>query len=158
MAKRGRSGRSPFRPKEGVFERLTYTEDQFSRLSRPQKKEQVLWEQGYRCNFCGDSQWMGRSHKFDLHHKHGKTGVRNPHGRWNLECLCPNCHSQKPGYRGEAKVKARPEDIADTYLRNGGNLLGAFRSHGYSSYGSRSMREAVKREAAGKQWIDDPPA
>lgn len=50
-----------------------------------------------RCEKCGISHWLGRKLSIHLHHKNG-DGTDNR--LFNLEFLCPNCHSQTDTYGG----------------------------------------------------------
>jgi DNA-binding CsgD family transcriptional regulator/predicted DNA-binding protein YlxM (UPF0122 family) len=50
-----------------------------------------------RCEECGLTEWRGRSLSFALHHVNGD---RHDNRLFNLELLCPNCHSQTENYSG----------------------------------------------------------
>jgi hypothetical protein len=64
-----------------------------------------------RCEQCGTSEWQGKKLNIHLHHKNG-DGTDNR--LFNLEMLCPNCHSQTDTYGGRNghrrhKTRRRPE-------------------------------------------------
>lgn len=60
------------------------------------KKLRVLFEQNYLCNICKrEFIWEGKKLIPHLHHKNGD---HDDDTRENLECLCPNCHSQTKSY------------------------------------------------------------
>ncbi len=64
-----------------------------------------LVSEGYKemkCECCGITDWMGKPITFQLHHKDGDH-LNNE--LENLECLCPNCHTQTDNYAGKGKCK-----------------------------------------------------
>jgi heterodisulfide reductase subunit B len=82
-----------------------YKNAKFENLGVTSKKRRILKEQNYCCNKCGISKWMGNPIIFDLHHK-DKNKKNN--SRENLECLCPNCHSQTESYRRYPEILKKP--------------------------------------------------
>ncbi|MCA1800164.1 MAG: HNH endonuclease [Actinobacteria bacterium] len=50
-----------------------------------------------RCEGCGRDTWLDQPISLELHHV---DGDRFNNSLENLEILCPNCHSQKPGNSG----------------------------------------------------------
>ena len=67
-------------------------------------RERLLREgvKAYRCEKCGNTEWMGKPIALELHHV---NGVRNDQRLENLLLLCPNCHAQTKNYRGKNKGK-----------------------------------------------------
>ena len=59
-------------------------------------KRYLLEQQNHKCAKCGISDWNNRPIVLELEHKDGNS---NNNLRDNLECLCPNCHSQTPTYK-----------------------------------------------------------
>jgi 5-methylcytosine-specific restriction endonuclease McrA len=50
-----------------------------------------------KCERCGISEWCGKKLSIQLHHRNG-DGTDNR--LWNLEMLCPNCHSLTDTFGG----------------------------------------------------------
>lgn len=69
----------------------------FDSLGLLRKKKRVVYEQNFACNKCKNTHWMGLPITLELEHI---DGDRHNHSRENLECLCPNCHSQTKTWRG----------------------------------------------------------
>lgn len=61
-------------------------------------KKRLIKERGHKCEFCGNSEWMGQPIPLELDHIHGD---RSDNSRENLRLLCPNCHALTPTYRGK---------------------------------------------------------
>lgn len=51
-----------------------------------------------KCERCGISEWNGEPIHCELHHK---DGDRFNHMLYNLQVLCPNCHSQTKTFRSK---------------------------------------------------------
>ena len=62
-----------------------------SNFGKSKIRAKVLEEQKNKCIRCGISEWLGEELTLQLHHKDGDSKNNN---RENLECLCPNCHTQ----------------------------------------------------------------
>ena len=65
------------------------------------KVKNKILEEGlkpYRCECCGNFEWMGKLIPLELHHK---DGDRNHNELSNYELLCPNCHAFTDSYRGK---------------------------------------------------------
>ena len=70
--------------------------------SRASIRLKVLEEQNFKCNRCGNDSWLNQPLTLELEHK---DGIRTNNIRENLECLCPNCHSQTTTWRGRDRKK-----------------------------------------------------
>jgi len=73
-----------------------YLNTLFEDLGVMQKRRRVMEEQDYRCNRCGMKEWLGQPIMLEYEHKDGNA---SNNARNNVECLCPNCHSQTPTWR-----------------------------------------------------------
>ncbi len=62
------------------------------------KVDQILLDQGGRCDICNISDWMGNPIKLQLDHI---SGNRSDESRSNLRLICPNCHSQTDTFCGK---------------------------------------------------------
>jgi hypothetical protein len=60
----------------------------------------------YRCETCGNSEWMGEDIPLELHHINGD---RKDNRLCNLRILCPNCHAQNTVFQGGKQWK-RPHN------------------------------------------------
>lgn len=67
-------------------------------------KEYVLKKQGYKCAKCSLTEWNNAPLVLELEHKDGDSRNNDID---NLECLCPNCHSQTPTYKNRNKGNGR---------------------------------------------------
>lgn len=56
-----------------------------------------------RCERCGITDWLGEPLSMELHHANGD---RYDNRLFNLEMLCPNCHSQTETWVGETGIGA----------------------------------------------------
>ena len=64
-------------------------------------REGLLERKCYQCNI---TTWNGKPLSIELHHIDGNTSNNS---LYNLELLCPNCHSQTPNHRRcKASLKA----------------------------------------------------
>lgn len=81
----------------------------FNNLNIDQKKKIILMEQNFKCNLCGIINWNNKPITLELEHKDGN---HYNNLRENLECLCPNCHSQTDTWRGKNK-RMKPKTISD---------------------------------------------
>ena len=68
------------------------------------KRRRVLEEQNFCCSKCGISEWQGVTISLELEHKDGNSSNNTEE---NLECLCPNCHSQTSTYKAKNKGNGR---------------------------------------------------
>lgn len=69
----------------------------FETLGPVRRRRFVLLEQNHSCNRCGLREWFGLPLTLEYEHKDGN---RFNDSRDNVECICPNCHSQTPTWRG----------------------------------------------------------
>lgn len=70
-----------------------------SLLPRHQLRRRVLADNfmPYRCTSCGnEGEWMDKKLTLEVEHK---NGINDDNRKFNLEWLCPNCHSQTSTYR-----------------------------------------------------------
>ena len=84
----------------------------FDNISVGAKRLWIIKEQQGRCNRCGISEWNSSPITLEMDHIDGNSKNNE---RTNLECLCPNCHSQTPTWRGK-NVKGRPKSC---WINNG---------------------------------------
>lgn len=65
-------------------------------------RSKLIRERGYKCECCGNSEWMGSPITLEIHHiDEDKTN----NDESNLQLLCPNCHSMTKGWRGRKQNK-----------------------------------------------------
>lgn len=67
-------------------------------------KRYVLELQENKCAKCKIDTWLNEPIVLELEHKDGDSSNNELS---NLECLCPNCHSQTPTYKAKNKGKGR---------------------------------------------------
>lgn len=77
----------------------------------------------YKCERCGNSEWLGGKIPLELHHKNGNSFDNNLD---NLEILCPNCHALTDNFKGknrknkkskqESKYKKELNDLHERRL------------------------------------------
>lgn len=77
----------------------------FDGISLGAKRLWIIREQEGKCNKCGISEWNSEPITLEMDHIDGNN---KNNSRSNLECICPNCHSQTPTWRGK-NVKGRPQ-------------------------------------------------
>jgi Zn finger protein HypA/HybF involved in hydrogenase expression len=91
----------------------------FETLSFDRLRKRIKLEQNNKCNKCGIDSWNGKPITLELEHKDGN---HHNNERENLECLCPNCHSQTDTWRGKNKRNKRnkisDDEIIKTYIKN----------------------------------------
>lgn len=63
-------------------------------------KDRLLKEgvKDYKCECCGNIEWMGQPIALELHHV---NGIKDDLRIENLQILCPNCHAFTDNYRGK---------------------------------------------------------
>jgi len=109
-----------------------YNSATFDELGLSNKKRRVVEEQQGKCNHCGISEWNGKPIVLEYEHKDGNN---QNNSRDNVECICPNCHSQTETWRGRNNKK---EKVSDE------RLLQALQSHDTPSAALRSLGMADK--------------
>ena len=116
----------------------------FEKLGSENRKRRVLEEQGEKCNHCGLSEWNNLPIVLELEHKDGNN---KNNSRDNLECICPNCHSQTKTWRGRNN---RGIKISDK------ELLEAIKSHATISEALRSvgLPDKGKSHARAKKLLE----
>jgi len=67
-------------------------------------KRYVLELQENKCAKCNLDTWLNKPIVLELEHKDGDSSNNRLS---NLECLCPNCHSQTPTYKAKNKGNGR---------------------------------------------------
>jgi 5-methylcytosine-specific restriction endonuclease McrA len=109
-----------------------YLSTPFDQLGPEGKKRRVLEEQDGKCNHCGIDAWNGRPLVLEFEHKDGNN---KNNSRDNVECICPNCHSQTTTWRGRNNKR---EKITDE------KMLAALSTHDTPSAALRSLGLADK--------------
>ena len=61
-------------------------------------------EKGYKCNMCGISDWNEKPITLQVNHIDGNCTNNMP---YNLEIICPNCHTQTSTFGGRNKGNGR---------------------------------------------------
>jgi Zn finger protein HypA/HybF involved in hydrogenase expression len=67
-------------------------------------KRYILEQQKHKCAKCNIDSWNNNPIILELEHKDGNSENNNLD---NLECLCPNCHSQTPTYKNRNQGNGR---------------------------------------------------
>ena len=52
----------------------------------------------YKCECCGNTEWLGNPIPLELHHV---NGIHSDNRLENLQVICPNCHALTDNYRGK---------------------------------------------------------
>lgn len=83
--------------------------------SRKAKKKRIIFEQTGCCEICGSHEWLGKPIPLELDHIDGN---KENEERNNLRCICPNCHSFTPTYKGKnVKVRGRVGKVYEGVLK-----------------------------------------
>lgn len=82
-------------------------------LSIQSKRYRVILEQNGKCNRCGLSHWQELPLTLEYEHIDGNNKNND---RDNVECLCPNCHSLTPTWRGRKNSISRRNSKIIRYL------------------------------------------
>lgn len=136
-ARRVQAALTPRKPKPLPVERKI---KDFENLKcRNALKRRVLAEQNDLCNGCGRNTWRDRPLVLELEHKDGNSQNND---RTNLECLCPNCHSQTPTWRGRNKGIGNKISDAEyaMAIQECGTIHGALKALGMAPKGGNYKR------------------
>ena len=115
-----------------------YNSTPFNELGSENRKRRVLEEQENKCNHCGISEWNGDPIVLELEHKDGNNKNND---RSNLECICPNCHSQTKTWRGRNnKRRIVPDEVLLEAVKNHATISEALRSVGLPDKGASHAR------------------
>ena len=82
-----------------------YSKNYYARSSTLLKKLIKEGLKEWKCECCGNTEWMGDKIPLELHHK---DGDHYNNSFENLSLLCPNCHAKTEAYRGR-KLKKKTE-------------------------------------------------
>lgn len=85
------------KPKKYTSEMILISD--WDKLGVGSKRMRVILEQNGRCNKCGLTHWQGQRLTMEYEHKDGNNQNNT---RENVECICPNCHSQTLTWRGRS--------------------------------------------------------
>ena len=119
-----------------------YNAKTWDELSRDLKRRRVIEEQEEKCLNCGLSEWLGIKLTLELDHI---NGINTDDSRKNLRCLCPNCHSVTPTWRGRNKpvgngiVKVTDEQLYKALISST-NIRQALLSVGLAAKGNNYER------------------
>ena len=94
-----KSGKGTTKPSNLKMSLLDYLAN--SKDIQTNKIRRKLLEEGYkdyRCECCGNTEWLGKPIPLEVHHK---DGDRTNNTLENFELLCPNCHAFTDSYRGK---------------------------------------------------------
>ena len=86
---------------------------------------------GRECEQCHNTLWLGQPINLEVHHKDGN---HNNNSLYNLQLLCPNCHSYTENFRGRnntGKIKVSDEQLVEA-LNSAKTIAQALKSVGLS--------------------------
>lgn len=72
----------------------------YEKYGKGKCRQIILKEQNYICNHCGIKEWNGKPIVLEYHHKDGDNKNNK---KENVECICPNCHSQTSTFRNRKR-------------------------------------------------------
>ena len=101
--KGNQSGKGLIKSKTNKWNLIKYLANSTDIQSNKVRKK--LLEEGYKeykCECCGNSEWMGNPIPLELHHIDGN---RYNNVVENFQLLCPNCHAFTDSYRGKNSIK-----------------------------------------------------
>lgn len=98
-------------------ERMNHRKDKrfadFSYGGKGQHKNALLLERGHRCEQCKLTEWNELPITLELEHS---DGDRKNNTKENLKLLCPNCHSQTPTWRRNARGGWKCQKYSDDQI------------------------------------------
>ena len=103
----------------------------------------IIAEQNGACNHCGITEWRGKPITLELEHRDGNS---QNDVRGNLECICPNCHSQTDTWRGRNKTKKVSDHDMIAMLKTTRSMHRTLLNFGMAAKGGNYRR--VKRLVA----------
>ena len=68
------------------------------------RRKFLISKRGYKCECCGEAEWLGRPIPLELDHI---SGNREDNSESNLRVICPNCHALTPTYKGKNIGKSK---------------------------------------------------
>lgn len=97
----------------------------------------VMHDQEYSCFKCERISWNGCPIALELEHL---DGDRTNNSRENLVCLCPNCHSQTPTWRGKNIKNTVSDEVLLKALKEEKTIRQALLSVGLAGKGGNYKR------------------
>lgn len=94
----------------------------------------------YKCECCGNSEWLGQKIPLEIHHI---DGDHYNNSLDNLQLLCLNCHALTPNFRGRnntGKIKVSEEEFVEA-LKTSSSIAQALKKCGLS-LGSGNYKRA----------------
>lgn len=70
-------------------------------MLKTSERQKLIQSRGYKCECCGNTEWLGNLIPLEIHHKDGN---RLNDKEDNLEVLCPNCHALTPNHSKNTKI------------------------------------------------------
>lgn len=134
--------------KEQKLKRIKYILDKnFEDLSWDMIREYIIYENDNTCAKCKLNKWQEYEIPLEINHIDGNN---SNHVKYNLECLCPNCHALTGNWRGRNKTKADKvtnEKLLEFLLINDWNMRKSLIDAGLTAKGGNYKRcHKIKRE------------
>ena len=74
----------------------------------------------YKCECCGNTEWIGEPIPLEVHHKNGNHYDNRLD---NVEIICSNCHSVKHKYGVNIPYKSKKKSISETISYVNDNII-----------------------------------
>lgn len=134
--------------KEQKIKRIKYIlEKNFEDLSWDMIREYIIYENDNTCAKCKLNKWQEYDIPLEINHVDGDN---SNHAKYNLECLCPNCHALTGNWRGRNKTKAdkvKNEKLLEFLLINDWNMRKSLIDAGLTAKGGNYKRcHKIKKE------------